>query len=157
MHFLMRMLLVGCFSVLLSCVELPSTTPPYTGDTWVILSPTAPGVFRGSWTPIAEQVLAARTAAKQRIEHDLRLIGGGAEGKWRLFCAHQILHGWSSYRLQAYGTTREHRQVIRLNFVTFDVVGNDHWNRNELVIVSDGGPAFWQADYDPASGSIVWW
>jgi len=146
-----------CAVALQACTAIPSSTPPAAGDTWVILSPGAPGVYRGTWTPTPQQVLAARDAARHRLQADINTLRPPGEGKWRLFCARRILSSWQLYRLQAYGAANEHGRVIRLNFITPGTPDNGRWRQNEMALVCDGGPAFWQADYDPASGAIVWW
>ena len=158
MYLCIRRLVVVCVLALQSCTELPSATPPAAGDTWVILSPSAPDVPPGAWRPTPEQVLAARDAARRRIKADLKTLRPvGAMGEWGLFSARAILRSWQSYRLQAYGTTHGHKRVIRLNFITPRTTDDGGWRENALMLVCDGGPSYWQADYDPATGTILWW
>jgi hypothetical protein len=76
--------------------------------------------------------------------------------KWQLEI-HYVLNHWAGYRLQAYGITQNHKRIIRLSFLTPRTPDDARWRQNELFLVSDGGAAYWQADYDPISHSILWW
>src|SRR5438270_5654639 len=139
------------FALLLqACAQMPPTA--HADDTWAILSPEAKvvAIVGGSWTPSAEQVLAARDAAWRQVIADGAARGANTRDKWRIDNAHEILKNWRSYRLQAYGHKDHHKQLIRLSFITLDKDDDGSWRR-DLYVVSDGGAAYWQADYDPSS------
>jgi hypothetical protein len=152
----LRGLTITSAVLLQACAQIPSTVND--ADTWAILSPKAKvvAIVGGSWTPSAEQVFAARETARQRIIADAQTRGATGNDKWRVDNAHEILKNWPSYRLQAYGHTDHHKQLIRLSFITLDKDDDGGW-RSDLYVVSDGGAAYWQADYDPSSGKIIWW
>lgn len=127
-------------------------------DTWTILSPKARDMsaMGANWTPSAQQVVAARDAAKATVALAAKTVPPVGSDEWRLRDARDITHHWKSYRLQAWGYTKHQKKLIRLNFFSIDALRDTNW-RQELVVVSDGGSAFWQADYDPATGKILWW
>ena len=109
-----------------------------------------------NWVPSAQQVLAARDAARNQIARDLKALRPVGLDEYRLRDAKDILRDWNLYRLQAWGYTKHHKKLIRLSFLSPDVLRDTDW-RHQLVVVSDGGSAYWQADYDPATGKILWW
>jgi hypothetical protein len=154
MHYPTRCLVAAAALTIQACVD----TSFEAKDTWTILSPTTRdmSVIGANWLPSAEQVLAAREAARQRIAQDAKALPPVGRNEWRLRDARDILQHWNSYRLQAWGYTKHHKKLIRLSFLTMDQMRDTDW-RHELVVLSDGGSAFWQADYDPASGKILWW
>jgi hypothetical protein len=153
MHFHLRCLLITATLAIEACAIGSSSA----GDTWTILSPAARdmSVIGASWLPTPQQVSAAREAAKQRILHDAHALRPVGLDEWRLRDAREIVQRWNTYRLQAWGYTKHHKKLIHLSFLTLDQMHVD-W-RHELVVVSDGGSAFWQAEYDPTSGKILWW
>jgi hypothetical protein len=152
MHFRVHYLIVTTALAIGACAEIDSPS-----DRWTILSPAARdmSVIGANWVPTPQQVLAARDAASHQITHESETLRPVGLDERRLRDAGEILQQWNSYRLQAWGYTKHHKKLIRLSFLTVDQLHAD-W-RHELVVVSDGGSAFWQADYDPASGKIVWW
>lgn len=134
------------------------SSSPAVGDTWAILSPGGPwmSAVGSNWTPSPRQVFAARDEARRQIIRDAQSLRPAGRDKWRLADARDILKNWRSYRMQSYGHTENHKQLIRLNFVTPDQPDDGRWRR-ELYVVADGGSAYWQADYDPSTGRILWW
>ncbi len=79
------------------------------------------------------------------------------DAKWRLEEVRYVLNHWAGYRLQAYGITQDHKRIIRLSFLTPHAPDDGRWRQNEPFLVCDGWAAYWQADYDPASGVILRW
>src|SRR5689334_1655836 len=84
-------------------------------DTWTTLPPTTGdmSVIGANWLPSAEQVVAAREAARQRIAQDAKALPPVGREEWRLRDARDILQHWNSYRLQAWGYTKHHKKLIR--------------------------------------------
>ena len=130
------------------------------GKTWVILPAHAPvvAVVGGTWKPSVEQVLAARDAAKRQIASDTHLRIPHTDRRWRLGLdyASDILREWNVYRMQAYGVTHSGRHMIHLCFLTPEHPDDGSW-KHDLLMISDGGSAYWDAEYDPTSGKILWW
>ena len=156
MHPLIRCLPGLCALIFSACAAMPPQAPPASGDTWVILSPGAASV-RGTWTPSAEQVLAGRAAARHRLENVADTMRPVGDAKWRLEEVRYVLSHWAGYRLQAYGITQNHKQLIRLSFLTPHTPDDGRWRQNALYLVCDGWAAYWHADYDPVTGVILWW
>ena len=154
MHRAVRYLLAA--SVMAVHVNAEAAAPSQ--DTFAILSPRAKwmSAVGANWTPSAQQVLAAREEAKQRVVYDAKRLRPVGLDEWRLRDARDILHHWNSYRVQAWGYTKHRKKLIRLSFLSVDALRDTNW-RQDLVVVSDGGSAFWQADYDPVTGKILWW
>src|ERR1700676_4525056 len=156
MHLRIRYAVLTSAIALQVCADVASSSAA--SDTWTILSPSTRWMsdVGANWTPSAQQVIAARDAARLRINRDAKTLRPVGLDESRLRDARDILAHWPSYRLQAWGYTKHHKKLIRLSFLTLG-----HWDgmswRRELISVSDGGSAFWQADYDPSTGKILWW
>ena len=154
MHLPTRYLTALSLIALQTCVASLASTQ----DTFTVLSPRAQwmSAVGAKWVPSSGQVLAARDAAKNQIARDLKTLRPVGLDEYRLRDAKDILRNWNSYRLQAWGYTKHHKKLIRLSFLRPDVLRDTDW-RHQLVVVSDGGSAYWQADYDPATEKILWW
>ncbi len=157
MHLVGRYLTVIFAVMLIACAATSPGTATF-GDTWAILPLSAQWMsdIGANWVPSAEQVLAARDAARRRIISDTQGLGPRRLDAWHSSSAQEILHSWRSYRLQAYGHTDHGRRLIRLSFITLDSPNDTDW-RHQFYIVMDGGSAYWQADYDPQTKTILWW
>ena len=157
MHLVGRYLTVVFAVMLMACAATSPGTAPF-GDTWAILPLSAQWMsyIGANWVPSPEQVLAARDAARRRLISDTQGLGPRRLDAWHNSSAQEILRNWRSYRLQAYGHTDHGRRLIRLSFITLDSLNDTDW-RHQFYIVNDGGPAYWQADYDPQTKAILWW
>ena len=147
MHRLVRQstLLIAVLSA--ACASAQS---PLRDDPWIIV--TNPQDRLITWTPTTKQVLAARGAARAALRRTAKRSRDGQAGD-----AREILQRWHSYRVQACGLTEKQRRIIYLNFVTPDSPLDTEWKRNEMLDVKDGGFYFWQAKYDPSTGTIISW
>jgi hypothetical protein len=105
-----------------------------------------------------EQALAARDAARRQVALDSHLRLAHTDRRWWLGLdyAADILREWQTYRMQAYGVTVHGKHLVHLCFLTPEHQDDGSW-RHDLLIISDGGYGFWDAEYDPSSGKILWW
>ena len=156
MHFACRYLAAISLIALQACAHAAPRSASQ--DSFTILSPRAQwmSAVGANWVPSPQQVLAARDAARVQIASDQKTLRPVGLDEYRLRDAKDILRDWNSYRVQAWGYTKRHKKIIRLSFLSPDALRDTDW-RHQLVVVSDGGSAYWQADYDPATGKILWW
>lgn len=159
MHPRTRWIGFACALTLQACANRP-VGGGLLGKTWVVLPTSAPLVAQlgGTWTPSAEQALAARDAAKRQVALDAHRRLPHSDRRWWLGLdyASDMLREWQAYRMQAYGVTVHGKRVVHLSFLTPDHPDDGGWRR-DLLIIGDGGYAFWDAEYDPSSGKILWW
>jgi hypothetical protein len=115
-------------------------------------SRSAPAAGEGTWQPREEDIAALEAALPPILlaRREIRVEHYPSEPEWARFP-----HGWQR---QYIGIVRGGRRSIYGNFFPRETarVGDDaqRWRR-EPVLVCDGGPVFFGAEYDFESGRLI--